>query len=334
MKKAFVFDTNFIFKNSDLKEVVNNLKNDFDVFITQVSIDERISQKVREKKHKFDEILKIEEDCKEYIDVTYKKNYDSVASYIKEGMQKNYEDCFGTNIILFVTSKNLFEEVFERSLEKIPPFLESTSDKGFKDTLIWLSIIKRFSEEDYDNIIFVTEDKGFLDKSEVLISEFKEKTGKNIEIKNASYYYELLPEEEHEMDKSIISNDELSSMRRRISDVYNALFVYKNDWEIEENRFVINDYMSVEMVKDILEKMESVYNEHIFEERISPFAIFGFRGVSKLKKYIEIADIHNAVELTDIIKKDYAGYIEQYYSAVSRIMNNYFELREDDELPF
>ena len=38
-KKAFVFDTNFIIENLNLKEVVANLSEEFTVYVTQVSID-------------------------------------------------------------------------------------------------------------------------------------------------------------------------------------------------------------------------------------------------------------------------------------------------------
>ena len=41
-KKAFVFDTNFIIQNQNLDEALDKLKEKFSVYITQVSIDERI----------------------------------------------------------------------------------------------------------------------------------------------------------------------------------------------------------------------------------------------------------------------------------------------------
>lgn len=50
MKTAFIFDTNFILQNSKLSEVVDNLKEDYNVYVTQVSVDERIAQQCRELK--------------------------------------------------------------------------------------------------------------------------------------------------------------------------------------------------------------------------------------------------------------------------------------------
>ena len=51
-----MFDTNFIIQNSKLDEVVKNLKENYTVYVTQVSIDERISQQCRNLKAEFDEI--------------------------------------------------------------------------------------------------------------------------------------------------------------------------------------------------------------------------------------------------------------------------------------
>lgn len=52
-KKAFIFDTNFIIQNQQLDEVIDNLDESYSVYVTQVSIDERIAQNCRELKKQF-----------------------------------------------------------------------------------------------------------------------------------------------------------------------------------------------------------------------------------------------------------------------------------------
>lgn len=42
-KKAFIFDTNFIIQNKNLEEVLDKVKEQFFVYVAQVSIDERIA---------------------------------------------------------------------------------------------------------------------------------------------------------------------------------------------------------------------------------------------------------------------------------------------------
>lgn len=52
-KKAVIFDTNFIIQNQQLDEVIDNLDESYSVYVTQVSIDERIAQNCRELKKQF-----------------------------------------------------------------------------------------------------------------------------------------------------------------------------------------------------------------------------------------------------------------------------------------
>jgi hypothetical protein len=63
-KSAFIIDTNFIIENRNLTEVVNNLSDRFTVYVTQVSIDERISQKYLDLKSKYEKLQKISDDNK------------------------------------------------------------------------------------------------------------------------------------------------------------------------------------------------------------------------------------------------------------------------------
>lgn len=60
----------------------------------------------------------------------------------------------------------------ERAFSKLPPFggKEKNSDKGFKDVLIWESILEFTAQHENANIIFYTKDKGYKD---VLVDEFE-----------------------------------------------------------------------------------------------------------------------------------------------------------------
>ena len=58
-KKAFVFDTNFIVQNKKLTDVIDKLKDSYNLYVTQLSIDERIAQQVRERNVVYDEAEKL-----------------------------------------------------------------------------------------------------------------------------------------------------------------------------------------------------------------------------------------------------------------------------------
>ena len=73
-KKAFVFDTNFIIQNPKLDEVVEKLKDNYTVYITQVSIDERIAQQCRELKQEFDDVERCQNKYSHFAEITLRNS--------------------------------------------------------------------------------------------------------------------------------------------------------------------------------------------------------------------------------------------------------------------
>ena len=61
-KKAFIFDTNFIIQNKGLSDVIENLKDDYNLYVTQLSIDERIAQQIRDRYVVYDEAEKLQKE--------------------------------------------------------------------------------------------------------------------------------------------------------------------------------------------------------------------------------------------------------------------------------
>jgi hypothetical protein len=111
-KKAFVFDTNFIIENRRLQEVVANLSEEFTVYVTQISIDERISQKYLELKNKYDKLLSLIDDYKGVADIRIITTLDKKHESEKEITQENYIDLFGNNIIPLSLGEITFSKVF------------------------------------------------------------------------------------------------------------------------------------------------------------------------------------------------------------------------------
>ena len=152
-KAAFVFDTNFIIQVKNLEDVVTNLADKFSVFITQVSIDERIAQVCRETKEKLDRLENLKKEYGDIANITLKTTYEDISAWYRKNMQAKYERTFGVNIIPF-------SEILERAYQKQAPFLSDpkASDKGFKDSLIWLSLLNFFKQNGSNQILFISED--------------------------------------------------------------------------------------------------------------------------------------------------------------------------------
>ena len=65
-----------------------------------------------------------------------------------------------------------FSSIVRRAFTKLPPFygIEKESDKGFKDALLWESILELKENTPQAKIVFYSKDNGFCD---VLIDEFQ-----------------------------------------------------------------------------------------------------------------------------------------------------------------
>ena len=175
----------------------------------------------------------------------------------------------------------------DRVYKKTPPFLntDNSSDKGFKDTILWISMMNFFRTIDENvNVIFISNDKGFINYVEILQMEFLTIAGKKIDIKSNSYYKDLLGEtieavkveEIHVKELSVSEKDEL---RERISTViHNICNVLHHDEYGEEywaTAFETNTYFDNEKLQNAFENMEDILKDHILESNIRASTIWG-----------------------------------------------------------
>ena len=91
------------------------------------------------------------------------KRIDEYKKSISSGINKIIE--------LPIPTEKRFEKIVKRAFEKEAPFegKDKKSDKGFKDVLIWESILELTEDNPKAQIIFYSEDKGFKEK---LVTEF------------------------------------------------------------------------------------------------------------------------------------------------------------------
>lgn len=98
---------------------------------------------------------------------------------------KHYRDNLGKRLVKLIDielpSNHRFESIVKRAFEKRPPFEgnDGTSDKGFKDALLWESILEYNSVNRDLDILLYSNDKLFCNE---LIDEFKNQC-KNSDIK-------------------------------------------------------------------------------------------------------------------------------------------------------
>ena len=354
-KKAFVFDTNFIIQNRELDEALDKIKEQFSIYITQVSIDERIAQQCRELRASFDEAEQSKYKFIHFATIEFKKTYEEESEFYKTGIQAKYEGYFGENIIPFKKDGETLSAIIDRANKRLPPFsaAKDASDKGFKDCLMWLSILEFFKNYGENEIILVTDDKSaFGNHKDALTYEFNKETGKSIEIHPNSYYKDLLKQiqanEPQEEGGSISETQELpnmDSLRGEIEDALEGIrgVEYENYFGNPQwaKTFTTSIPFDATYMRTFFAGLRSDISSHIFETSLPPSKILDFDGrITDEGAEIPIKNLENALFIYQCILSNYPQYIEQFFEASAKILNrNYIAPKafidiKDDDLPF
>lgn len=345
-KKAFVFDTNFIIQNK-LLEVIDNLQNDFVLYVTQLSIDERIAQQIRKNIEIYDEAEKLQKNNQQFFPIEYKKTKEEMKEYIKTGVQDIYNQTFKNTVIKYSTNSDSFKKVIQRASDKLPPFsnAKDASDKGFKDCILWFSILDYFKNNGQEEVLFITNDNGFLNNSEYLTNEFNSITGKSIEIKTIAFYNELLGKdnEKDEKKKEVKEIPNIDILRDKIIDIVEDIRLVRciNDFgdEYWVNTFSTSKRFDSKYIKCIFDSLPNRINKHYLENSIEATEVLEYDDrITNGNEEIPMRALEELQKLYEEVKTRFPQYLEQLFEAIAKILNiNYIEpneVLEIDNLPF
>lgn len=187
-KYYIIFDTNILYrrydKYGDFNEFsfsstfqnVIDIVNEFDLYeyvtivIPSVVWNEMIEQEIESHNIKLKELL---EKCNKFkfpeIEINSKtldyRNFieNKVCEYKSKNLSK-----FNKVIDLPLPTRNRFESILERAFDKRPPFegKDTKSDKGFKDALLWESILEFSENIENISVILYTKDNIFSNELE------------------------------------------------------------------------------------------------------------------------------------------------------------------------
>lgn len=191
MKIGFVTDTNIIRKSDDelskgmildttdiFIEYIEVLKkrdpnHTLVYFMPELVLKELFAQKSAFFKKQLADLNKIYGKIKYGLNGTLPK--DNFKDVIKEEKKKylpNFE------IITLESSKELMDELVEDAINKTPPFDKSIdgekTDSGFKDAIIWKTILNSKEIDNYDLFYFFSSDKTFQEGKEFLLQQFSD----------------------------------------------------------------------------------------------------------------------------------------------------------------
>lgn len=363
-KTAIVFDTNAIYKLYDRLEntIPKVINNNYFPYIPQLVIYEYKNLFARDFKS---ETKKMMNKFKPYIEYVDKKNIDDTLQYIQIDIQSRLEVLFKNRIIKYDESSEAFNKIINRALEKIQPFVldneKNKSDKGFKDTIIWLSVIEYFKNQGEDNVIFVSDDTVFSSNNSILINEFKSHTNKNITFKTHEEFSKMIAYEDNKKAENIalnnndldfehneeihnISDEELARLREAIDHIiYEVCFISTGYNFDMDNTFTLTSKIEAPYVKNMLTNLERNYENHLLEKNIPITEMVGNDEIIQVNYDININSYKELLFLYKEIRQDYPSLLPQFYKVVAKLINHYcykeprsnnVNMNIDDEVPF
>jgi len=221
-----IIDTNFIFSEFrgnlkkdilspsifELKDFVDNyeLTKKIKIHLPQIVLEERIAQimvKINETQKVIDERFRILTGFGISTNQSYKKkNYEKI-------LNKELTDLIKENKFSVIKMPKItIDKVKKRALKNFPPF-KKEGDRGFKDTIIWLSIIQYAKKYQDEAFIFITKNTtDFQSNEEFLNSEFKK------ECKNKLKFVSDLAELKQYLDSKLSLQLNLESINKKIEE--------------------------------------------------------------------------------------------------------------------
>ncbi len=345
-KQALIFDTNFIIEHSkDLTAVVEKLSKTYEIFVTQLSIDERLSQQYLDLKAKYENAKKVANEIKSFAKLEFIKDFEDAYSSTKTWVQNNYTQLFPNKIIPFSKSEKTYAEIIDRVYKKTAPFIAKSSDKGFKDTILWLSLIEYFSKNTgFDSVTFVSNDHGFTENTEALRAEFKEKTKLDIEIKSNDFLNQMIVEKKNiEVETTELENitsKELNELRQEIQiTLKNICTGCSYDPDVDGYRsfplFKLNEYLEINQIESMFENLSKFLFRELFATQFVFGDLFTNLYIFKEQYYISRENIEALNSLYDKIKTNYKQLLPQFLKVVKETVNqNYDSSDFPEDIPF
>lgn len=357
-KIKIIIDSNYIYSmDSDrLSEKINDIKTKGDIYLPVVVLDELIHRDLKN-------IRKFHRKVNKHEPLGMAIRTQDIDERFVDELREYYINLFDNNIIEMSTVD--IEKMYKRAISKTPPFLEEKdSDEGFKDSLIWLSILED-NYRDYDEIVFLTNDNGFIKNKNKLQNEFKDKYG--IEINILRDYGKIQEiekqdtpnttepmEKEHSYNQRKILEDfkKIELYRDQLDEI-----LYKITMEQEYNsfgeyydypRFKISEKIELLPIEKLLNNLQQVTKENILKKMITPnefLSIFEDVSVFAVSENIQTKNLVQLYELLLDAHSELNNYSKSIVKAIVDYIvsktytyesDSFAEIEniDDDELPF
>lgn len=270
---------------------LNNLQDRVKLFFPEIVLSELIINHERLLKNKIGNLKSL------------KDSFNNLEAIVIDGIDKidvkNYCDTLKQNYLenlnIIPTPKDkskLFDDILTMALNRYPPFIKkdnnkNDSDKGFKDAILFLSVLEYSNSCDFDEYIIVSNDPGFIKGQKGLQSNFKYHNNGHSELK-------------------VKKNDEITQYILGEYELFRELIEYLNKtfyYEVEDN-YNCNTHVNVDFDVpmsnfEIITDYTKIYE---IEENEFEVTLFIQINVDYLDEYIYVKEDISQEE-TYIIKK-------------------------------
>ena len=261
----------------------NDVVDYYKINISEITIEElkkQINDKYKE------ELLKLKQSYNKFKNVhNIKFNEDEVIKYdeiLKELIRK-YIEFYNINMI---ETKNIsLQKILNRAINKNKPFVgeNGNSDKGFKDAVLWESIIEYAKISENKNFILFT--KNIQDFPKELENEFEIATNKKIEIINEiSIMQEKILLEQANIVKDILT---LNWLNENIQILVDKI----NDYVAESEESNGYQMVGIEKIEDLVNKGNNFYS----------FMIFSIEDGIETQWYVEVSYKNSELQIDDFM---------------------------------
>ena len=359
-KKAIYLDTNFIIakqSESTITIVEELRRKGFDVFVTQMVIEEVKANNRREIAKKIDALKLISKSklCKLYFPleeaisfINLEEIYHTSDKRCDVFFHALFKDCIINNL----DTEDLLSNLIERDMKKAPPFADGDSDKGWKDTIIWLAIMGFSSKNRYEDYYFITDD-GFNKKSAQMAIEFRDAVGKDIvfvSFKDEKLMFRTLgiieAEKQTLIDGAPFTQAEISPLSKDdVSRIKNAIHNFATtDVEYNEfgdtyrrNVFEFYEYVSKHQIEEFLDALSNDAYLFTFFDFVDIDGYFTKLNINaKTVNAIPLDSFNDMVDCWIDIKSNHQEYKEQFLAKIKQDFDSMFIEKEPgtDDLPF
>lgn len=352
-----IFDTNTLLGNKKkLFDIKTKIELSSDIFIPRMVIDEVKAHKSREIREDFLQIKSIIDKNSGLFKYNENFKIDDVILKNEKSICKWLSDYCNNNII--ERDDISLDDIIERANKKITPFNKDkqSSDKGFKDTIIWLSILNNKTINDYKKIIIVSSDKdAFIKNVKDLNDEYKECHDNTLEIcSNIDELYEKIGIIKSEEETIVTNNDNkisintIEELREKINVCVNKILynVYEDDWgnQYSEKIFNIYDKMDNSDVECFLSLLGDFLKDNLFFENVDISDLLNGCGIRSAGEEVssqylnELNEIYNNIKQNEELYKPFLKLLKTEFNKLyiykAKSKSSPFDGNDDADLPF